>query len=144
MKFSVVVFAALEQIISITIDFILIILFISYKLKSNACQKPERLNLNTYICTNPLTMNMSFSVQWCFILVSIFKSNTQHVEMSLTECAFLSYSNNNIDYLKIDRLYFKINKIILESCSALYSLYYEDFAYEEVSPSFVIFDTSNL
>lgn len=87
---------------------------------------------------------MSFSVQWCFILVSIFKSNTQHVEMSLTECAFLSYSNNNIDYLKIDRLYFEINKIILESCSALYSLYYEDFAYEEVSQSFVFFDTSNL
>lgn len=56
MKFSVVVFAALEQINSITIDFILIILFISYKLKSNACQKPELLNLNTYICTNPLTM----------------------------------------------------------------------------------------
>lgn len=52
--------------------------------------------------------------------------------MFFIECVFLLYLNNNIDYLKIDRLYFKINKIIFELCSVFYLLYYEDFVYEEV------------
>lgn len=88
------------------------------------------MNLNTYKPTNKNWT--SFSVQWCFILVSIFKSNTLQYRNVSYWMQFLSYSNTcilHIDFLKLDKLYFTYKLLLLlytnHAVHSMYSLYYD-------------------